>query len=375
MIDPFLLLNKDFMKLNFFSSLFLAVGFLFLSSILLAFVPSNSEWGIVKIADNGHQPDLTISRNGNVQVVYGVEDEIFYSFSTDDGLTFSSPQLVAQLPGLHLGMTRGPRIASTDDYVVITAVNKQGNVYSYQRDSRTQQWSAPVQVNDADTLAKEGFVAVAGGSKNKVHAVWLDLRDKGGNKLYGAVSEDGGKSWSSNRQLYQSPEGTVCECCRPSIKANANGQVAIMFRNWLNGSRDLYLIQSENEGSTFGQTQKLGYGTWPLKGCPMDGGDVSIDKKGNVVTVWKRENEIFLSQPGKAETRLGEGRTPTVAVTRNGTFVAWQQNKVIIVRNLMNGKTESLGKGAYPEFAASPNQDYAIVVWEADGKVMLKKWF
>ena len=360
------------MKLNIFSFIFPGAGLALALFTLLSFVHSDSGDGNIKIADKGLQPDITISRNGQVQVVYGVEDKIFYSFSTDEGLTFSFPELIAQLPGLHLGMTRGPRIASTDNYTVVTAINKQGNIYAYRLDPKNQQWSAPVQVNDADTLAKEGFVAVAGGNKNKVHAAWLDLRGKGGNKIYGAVSEDGGKSWSGNQQLYQSPEGTVCECCRPSLMADANGQVAVMFRNWLNGSRDLYLIQSENEGSTFGKAQKLGFGTWQLKGCPMDGGDISIDEKGNVVTVWKRKNEIFLSQPGKAEIRLGEGRTPTMAATDRGTLVAWQHDGEILVRN-SNGNIESLGKGAYPQFAASLNQDYAIVVWEADEQIMLKK--
>lgn len=362
------------MKLNISSSILPRLSIVFIVFILLSFAFVNSDVGSIKIADKGVQPDVTISKNGQIQVIYGVEDKILYTSSTDHGLTFSYPQLVAQLPELHLGNTRGPRIASTDDYLVVTAVNKQGNVFAYQLNPKTQQWSAPVQVNDIDTVAKEGFVVVAGAGKNKIHAAWLDLRGEGGQKIYGAVSKDGGKTWSDNRKLYQSPEGTVCECCRPSLMANTKGQVALMFRNWLNGSRDLYLMQSANEGSSFEEAQKLGFGTWPLKGCPMDGGDISLDNNGNVVTAWKRKNEIFLSEPGKAEISLGEGRTPTVAVTRSGTLVAWQQNGEIVVRN-SNGSIQSLGKGAFPQFATSQDQDHTIIVWEADGQIMLKNGF
>jgi hypothetical protein len=360
------------MKLHFIYSAFPGAGIMVLIIItLLAF--TNSEVGSIKLADKGIQPDITITQNGHIQVIYGVEDKIFHTSSTDQGLTFSAPQLVAQLPGLHLGMTRGPRIASTGDYIVVTAVNKQGNVYAYQLDPKTQQWSVSVQINDINTVAKEGFVVVAGADKNKVHAAWLDLRGEGGQKIYGAVSKDGGKTWSGNLQLYQSPEGTVCQCCRPSLVANNKGPLALMFRNWLNGSRDLYLMQSSNEGATFGEAQKLGFGTWPLKGCPMDGGDISLDMNGNVVTVWKRKKEIFLSEPGKAEVSLGQGPTPTVAVTRRTTLVAWQKNGEIIVQS-PTVSIESLGKGAYPQFATSQHQDYAVVVWEADGQIMLKKW-
>ena len=36
-------------------------------------------------------------------------------------------------------------------------------------------------------------------------------------KIYLSSSEDGGKSWSKSRLVYRSPEGSVCECCKPSI--------------------------------------------------------------------------------------------------------------------------------------------------------------
>ncbi len=49
-----------------------------------------------------------------------------------------------------------------------------------------------MRVNDADTVAKEGFVAVAAGVNNNAFAVWLDMRTDNQNKIYGACSTDGG---------------------------------------------------------------------------------------------------------------------------------------------------------------------------------------
>ena len=50
-----------------------------------------------------------------------------------------------------------------------------------------------------------------------------------------------------------------------------------MFRNNVNGSRDEYLVESRDGGRSFAAARKLGSGTWPLNGCPMDGGGLAIE--------------------------------------------------------------------------------------------------
>ena len=49
-----------------------------------------------------------------------------------------------------------------------------------------------------------------------LYATWLDTPGKG-KRLMGARSDDGGATWSKNLIIYQSPDGTVCECCHPSV--------------------------------------------------------------------------------------------------------------------------------------------------------------
>ena len=71
-------------------------------------------------------------------------------------------------------------------------------------------------MNDPDTTAKEGLMALSADKEN-VFAVWLDLRGNKRNKIYGAKSIDGGKTWSKNIMIYTSPDTTVCECCKPSV--------------------------------------------------------------------------------------------------------------------------------------------------------------
>ncbi len=87
----------------------------------------------------------------------------------------------------------------------------------------------------------------------------------------------------------------------PSVVVKGDN-VYVMFRNWLKGNRDLYIIQSGDGGNTFGQAQKLGNGNWKLDGCPMDGGGLAVDKNGLIQTVWRREGKIFSATPGSTES-------------------------------------------------------------------------
>jgi len=100
-------------------------------------------------------------------------------------------------------------------------------------------------------------------SKNgELWCVWLDLRAKG-TELYASKSNDHGKTWSKNQLVYRSPDGSVCECCHPSLVADGDS-VDVLFRNSLAGHRDMYLVSSQDQGKTFGEAKLLGSQHWNL---------------------------------------------------------------------------------------------------------------
>ena len=214
----------------------------------------------------GIHPSVTTDPAGGVHVVYGRGSVVFYTASRN-GETYSEPVLVDSVPGLHLGASRGPQIAATATSVVITAIDKPGNIWAYSLNRATGKWLPRVRVTDVADMAKEGFVALTAGSDNVYNAAWLDLRGNKHNKLVGSRSTDGGQTWSPNKIIYESPDGTVCECCQLS-EVSQGTHVALMFRNFLNGSRDMYLLESTDGGQTFGKAQKVGEGTWKLNACP-----------------------------------------------------------------------------------------------------------
>src|SRR6266496_3445554 len=242
----------------------------------------------------GQMPNVAKDNSGIIHLVYGNGDSILYCYSSDRGKTFSSGSLVAVVPKLAASHMRGPQIAATSNGLTVIACDNFGDIFSFAKD-QSGKWTRASGVNDVDTVAKEGLMALAADGDNAV-AVWLDLRDKH-NKIFGAKSIDGGKTWSKNILIYASPDTSVCECCKPSVVIKGS-DVYVMFRNWLDGNRDLYLIESSDGGNTFAQAQKLGKRSWALNGCPMDGGSVVIDKNGNPETGWNRQGVIYAAEPG-----------------------------------------------------------------------------
>ncbi|WP_146905164.1 sialidase family protein [Adhaeribacter aerolatus] len=324
---------------------------------------------ITTISTFGKQPTMAVDKANNIKVVFGQDKEIFYTYSKDEGKYFVKPQRIATQDKLALGMTRGPQITTTKDYTVIAAAAHTGKIMAYRLKNGETKWGEPVNILKGDTTAKEGFVALAPGKDNTVYATWLDMRLDKKNNIFSATSPDGGKTWSKSTLVYKSPEGRVCPCCRPSITADQKGNVYVMFRNELGGNRDMYLAHSKDSGKSFSPAQKLGKGTWNLKGCPMDGGAIALDAKGKVGTTWRRENTIYYAEPGGMEQKMGEGRASSLTKTSKGNYLVWQQGDNIMALTPNQLSTQIIGAGIYPRLTTLANQK-VLSVWESEGKIV-----
>lgn len=327
---------------------------------------------IFEISEFGKQPTIAVDEGNNLHVVFGQDDKIFYTSSSNGSSSFVTPQYVGSQNKLALGMTRGPQIATTRDYIVIAAADHTGKIMTYRRRHGENEWSPPVNILKEDTTAKEGFIAIATGKDNYVYAAWLDFRIGMKNNVFSAYSPDGGKNWSENKLVYASPDGRVCPCCRPSITADDKGNVYVMFRNELDGARDLYVSHSNDGGKNFGPAQKLGKGTWMLDRCPMDGGAISMDTRGNVGTTWRRENIIYYAEPGGSERKVGEGRAPSLVRNSKGNYLVWQQGNNIMALTPDKLGSENIGTGIYPRLASMIDES-VICIWESEGQIVGKK--
>ncbi|MBC8063605.1 MAG: exo-alpha-sialidase [Chlorobia bacterium] len=328
--------------------------------------------GAVQVTPAGfeaaREPQVAIGPDERVYVAYGMGDAVYVSISTDQGASFGAPIKVGEPGKLSLGMRRGPRIVAGGKFIAITAVygaqgkGRDGDVVAFRSSDLGKTWSAPVRVNDVEGSAREGLHGMALSPKGTIACAWLDLRD-GKTKLYLSASETGGAKWSENRLVYASPSGSICECCHPSLAFDFTGKLQILFRNSLDGARDMYLATS-TDLQAFSSAAKVGEGTWLLKACPMDGGMVAFAKPF-MLTAWRRENEIYLCGANGKEAFLGKGQQPWIAVGGNRIYVVWQKGRGIMGTDLVTDPYRLSESGASPVVTAS--QKTVIAAWTENG--------
>ncbi|MGF7079079.1 hypothetical protein [Mucilaginibacter sp. UYCu711] len=171
--------------------------------------------------------------------------------------------------------------------------------------------------------------------------------------------------------IYQSPDQHVCECCKPSIAVNGSS-VAIMFRNWLNGSRDLYVTRSSDNGLTFAAAQKTGIDTWKVNGCPMDGGGLRISPANAVQTVWQRKGNIYYATSNKPETYLAKGRTCSISGSGTNPLITYQNRDTLNMIAFPQKTPRMVGTGGYLK-AVPVNSAANLFVWEQNNQIKYRR--
>ena len=329
------------------------------------------------------QPQLAVG-HGIIGMTFGGGGSFYFTSSSDQGRTFAPPVKVAEAGALALGRHRGPRLVILKDALLVSAVvagavatgphahglPENGNLTVWRSVDRGQSWKPAGVVNDVPGAAREGLHAMAVGPDGVLTAVWLDLRTPG-MKLYGARSTDGGRTWSRNTQLYASPDGTICNCCHPTLAVEPGGRVWVMWRNVVDGHRDLYAAYSDN-GAPFHSATKLGTGTWKINACPMDGGGFVLDQ-GKLTSAWRREGDIYLAEPGQPERRLGPGKDVAIAKSQRGIYTAWTKDGGLVVQGPAQTEPRVLAAtGGFATLLALPD-GAVLAAWEASGAIETKR--
>ena len=327
-------------------------------------------------SDAGRDRQPHIAANGPLAaLVYGRGDAVGVRVSRDGGRTFAPAGWIPAGGRMALGMRRGPRVAVTSAAIVVTAVagplggGRDGDVWMWRSEDAGRSWSTPARLNSVTNAAREGLHAVAASADGILLAAWLDLRDKG-TTIRVAASSDHGRSWSPDGLAYRSPGGSVCECCHPTAAVAPGGRLAVLFRNNLDGARDMYVAEASASAGPWTH-RKLGTGTWPLSACPMDGGDLTIDARGQTHAVWRREDEVFYTTGDGGERRLAQGRNAVVAVAADKPeplFVWSGSNGGLTIRRGVDGRDEILdARGAFASAAAVPGG--MLIAWETPNGV------
>jgi len=311
----------------------------------------------------GNQPQLAASRQ-MVAATFGAGKNIYFSASHDKGRSFSPPVQVTDAALLALGRHRGPRVAITPAAIVITAVTADGDLRSWRSVDHGKTWIPGARINDVPNAAREGLHSMTAGPSGVLFAAWLDLRAKG-TSLYSSMSKDGGQSWSKNAPVYS---GSICECCHPTVFIDSKDQIHVMWRNSLDGARDLYVASSTDN---FKSAQKLGLSTWMLKACPMDGGGLTAEKGGKLVSIWRRESDIYIAAPGGRESKIEPGKDPAITASPDGVYLIWTAASSIRALSPYSKQPITLAEGAYPQLIAVPDGP-VLAAWEHEGQIVIQ---
>jgi hypothetical protein len=325
---------------------------------------------VADVLGQGKQPQVSVDNAGVVRVVYGLDDLVFCATSNNHGRTFSKPVLVAHVAGMHLGMGRGPQLASSGWCSVITAMDKTGNIHWFKQSKGSAKWQSMGVVNDLEGSAPEGMMAIAADNKDSFYAVWLDTRIGKRNQICFSSLSAKSKKWLTNRIIYQSPDGHVCECCKPGITV-AGGTVAVMFRNWLNGSRDLYTLRSADAGKSYSAAQKMGLSTWKLDGCPMDGGGLRLNALNQIETTWQRMGDIYFAKDADPEIYIGKGKVCSLVSGGVQTMITYQNRDTLKLVSLPGKKTQVIGEGSAVR-SAKLKSNQTLFVWEHGDQIQYK---
>jgi hypothetical protein len=267
-----------------------------------------------------------------------------------------------------LGRHRGPRVAISGSTILISAIaSTPGDLMLWRSTDSGRTWSAPRAINDRPAAAREGLNAMAADKSGHVAIAWLDDRTGKGKRLYAAFSNDAGATWGPNVQLYESSSGSICECCHPSLLATGDGGFAVMWRNSLEGNRDLYVMQVRG-GARVSEPVRQGNFSWKLNACPMDGGGIAI-REGRLGSAFRREKDVYLAEPGKPERRVGAGQDVALGANNQGWYVVWSTPTGIEAMLPGAGTVTHVSTaGAFPAIVTTSTGGI-LVAWEENGSI------
>ncbi|MBX3118186.1 MAG: exo-alpha-sialidase [Fimbriimonadaceae bacterium] len=323
--------------------------------------------------ERAREPQIAIDVDRRIYIAFGMANTLYLSTSDDGGKSYGEPTKIGEAGKLSLGMRRGPRITVHKGVVTVSAIygpvgrGQDGDLVAWKSADKGKTWSGPARVNDVESAAREGLHAMAVAPDGTVSCTWLDMRAKG-TTLYMSSSKDGGATWSKNSLVYASPSGTICECCHPSMTFDMKGRLYVMFRNLIDGARDMYLMSSGDLGKTFSPAKKLGQETWILNACPMDGGSLAVGDAGQVVTTWRTESTVYAMAGTESKERaLGTGQQPWAVYGKQGPYLLWMKGRGIAMTNPAGEAVDLTVRGLSPVASSSPDRGLVIAAWSDEG--------
>ncbi|HEY9775861.1 MAG TPA: sialidase family protein [Planktothrix sp.] len=342
----------------------------------------------------GHKPRIAADKNGVLHVVYeGLPDadkmtDVFYSQSTDGGVTWSAGIDISHTPGA----SSDPDVSVESNGAIDVAWKdtspgeQSPDVFFSRSDDNGKTWGYAADVSNTSGASTEP--AICCGSDNSIHIVWVDTSASPTNPdIYYAVSTNSGESWSKPENISKTP-GLSRE---PDVSVGVDGTAHVAWSDTTSGPihPDIYYSRLEHN-ATWSEPADVSHGT-RVSAHPC----LATGPQGRVYLAWQDASKKLgaadiwcLSAPPKGawenQTNIsmpGLSSEPCIAADDAGhVAIAWSDStsgstrRDICVRTSQDSATQFDGqlnvsnttaKSKHPDVAVSGGKTF--VVWEEMG--------
>lgn len=292
---------------------------------------------LIDLPDGGSVADAQIDAEGAIHLAYvseldGIERDVFYARSDDDGATFTEPIRVNADPGHGAGVGfRGPDIA----------LGAHGRVHviwytnAYHAKRPKEEWGVRYAYRDADA---DGFVGERNISGRPSDNYSVDANGAGEVSIVWTAgdgfisrSHDGGETFDDAVQITSIDP---CECCATRLRYAEDGILHLAYREKGDNLRDMYIVPITDTLATPPRV-KLDSETWEIAACPMTGTYLTGSHDGATLAAWERKRSVYYgrfatdgSPLAPAEVTVTDaGRYPLALESDDGTtLVAWKND-------------------------------------------------
>ncbi|MGR8979529.1 MAG: sialidase family protein [Gammaproteobacteria bacterium] len=242
-------------------------------------------------------PVITVSRSGRIYVLYYTDEKqkttAYFSYSTDNGQTFSKPVLVSD------------QAETARHYMARMLVDRNDKVSIFWHDTRSAQQQREFQAG-----------------KNAL-------------SLYYAETDKPASAEFPNRFISDG----ICSCCRTAIAFSPEEKPVILARLVFPGEiRDHGLIMKD-AGGQWTKPRRVTFDDWKIDACPEHGPALAIDNRNRAHMTWftlgdKNQGVFYAHTDDYGKTVSGpkalgnESRLPShpdVAVAGARVALAWRE--------------------------------------------------
>ena len=329
---------------------------------------------------------IAVDPSGNINVVWDESGnfDIFFSRSTDGGVTFSTPKNLSN----NAGSSVFPQIAvdSSGNINVVWEDSTPGNfnIFFCRSNNGGVTFSAPKNLSNMAGVSAGAQIAVDSGGN--VNVVW-DNFNATNSDIFFSRSTDGGVSFSVPKNVSNNTGASVfpgvdAATNRGNIAVDSSGNINVVWDDFTPGNSQIFFSRSTDGSATFSTPKNLSNNA-----ASSGSSQIAVDSAGNINVAWGNFNgtnsDIFFSRSTdggvsfsvpKNLSNNGFSASSRIAADSGGNInVVWENtgtNSDIFFSRSINGVTFSTPKNLSSDASFSGDAQIAVdpsgninVVW------------